>query len=1153
MSLLSTDNLIVLGFLLITLVIGLRAGRNIKDIREYAIANKVYGTGVLTMTFLATHLDGHNIVSAQKSVFYDGIIVMIPATCTVIMLLYTGRFIVPKMARFTDSLSVGDVMASLYGKWGGLITGIMGTLFSVFTVGAHAVVLGNICALTLHVPAYWGIAVGGMVLVVYSALGGVKSVTLTDVFQFLVFIVLIPIIAHIAVREVGGVRALFSQMPREKLSLAGHSKLYYYICTSLSWALFPAIFSSPVVIQRVLMAKNSRQGKSMFYLSAAGSFAVRTLLVLTCFSVAVLSPSILPTDGAGLLYITSHYFPPILQILGVLGILSIIMSTIDSLLHVGGVLFTRNVYNFFDKKSQPQANQVRLAKYSTFLLGCLGLCMALWQRQVYVLAYLGISTFVPVVTIPLIAGVLGLKPSSKAFVGASLITLLTFTLAKLTLDPKVAAYLLLPISLLANAVSFFAIHHRQYGGFAITRYLEPEIAINQHNTLQMREVLQRLTNAFKFPVQIVQWTSTRVERYGSNEETFSFFIFLGYMIPYFMQPHTDLNAYNWLAGIKSIGVMLCVGLLFKYYWPKRISVYFSAYYYFTLLYCLPFVTTFLFLLEGSSIEWIVNVALAIMLLVVLVDWLSFVVLSLCGIGLALLVYRMGIGPFSLHMDANVVYTLTYAVVFSTLIGLLFARRKQLRTDRREQRFAAQDLAHQNNLVRVANERLQALRAFQNLGVERLLTIARDLQHLPVPAESADRLHDIQKRLLPLSCQLQGLDSRATDYLRLHVEQFAVSAWLEKVRQGLTVRAFTRPLQLHNHTRHTHLSGDLEQLTQLVVEQILSLDTGAESQENEPIQMHLHDTELHYSLPDVGPDYVKHIEALCVFITSGEEAFQVSAHYRPDLTTSSAANGAVVSPKQIADAAAQRIVKAHYGWYEESQAGRLCTLPVDVRQLRLRDTDKKYMALDAQLVRANDHYKSDAVDAQAQETAFLSEIQDRPQADVALLKSALELIKCYHGPVARHTSEPFYLHPLAVAQIVLEYDRTTSTLLGALLHDTVEDTWMGLSHIEAVFGKETAELVDLVTHLQKVPNSLYKIRLSASENLQMLERSGSRAGLLIKLADRLHNLRTIEGHRDPVKQRAIAKETADFFIPLAQRMGMLDVAQEMHVLCNRLIS
>ncbi|MEL6152931.1 MAG: hypothetical protein AAFQ78_02790, partial [Bacteroidota bacterium] len=88
----SIDYLIICAFLIITLIIGLRAGRGIKDIREYAVANKEYGLGILTITFLATYLEGNNIIGTQKSLLTYGLIVGLPPLGSIIMFIGAGLF-----------------------------------------------------------------------------------------------------------------------------------------------------------------------------------------------------------------------------------------------------------------------------------------------------------------------------------------------------------------------------------------------------------------------------------------------------------------------------------------------------------------------------------------------------------------------------------------------------------------------------------------------------------------------------------------------------------------------------------------------------------------------------------------------------------------------------------------------------------------------------------------------------------------------------------------------------------------------------------------------------------------------------------------------------------------------------------------------------
>ena len=184
--------------------------------------------------------------------------------------------------------------------------------------------------------------------------------------------------------------------------------------------------------------------------------------------------------------------------------------------------------------------------------------------------------------------------------------------------------------------------------------------------------------------------------------------------------------------------------------------------------------------------------------------------------------------------------------------------------------------------------------------------------------------------------------------------------------------------------------------------------------------------------------------------------------------------------------------------------------------------------------------------QPRRVPFYQRYNKRLPADMALVKTALEAIKWYHGPVRRKSGEPFYLHPLAVAHIVLAYNQDEATVLGALLHDTVEDTPMLLENIEMLFGQEVAGIVAGVTHLES-QQSFYKVKLSSDENMRMLLGVSDQRALYVKLADRMHNMRTIQ-YKPAASQQKKAEETLQFFVPLAEKLGMPAAAAELKELC-----
>lgn len=171
----------------------------------------------------------------------------------------------------------------------------------------------------------------------------------------------------------------------------------------------------------------------------------------------------------------------------------------------------------------------------------------------------------------------------------------------------------------------------------------------------------------------------------------------------------------------------------------------------------------------------------------------------------------------------------------------------------------------------------------------------------------------------------------------------------------------------------------------------------------------------------------------------------------------------------------------------------------------------------------------------------------PQADEALLNRAYVFSMKAHGSQKRASGDPYFSHPIEVAGILTDLHLDDETIATAILHDTIEDTVATYDEIERLFGPNVARLVDGVTKLSKIEAQTESER--AAENLRkfLLAMSDDIRVLLVKLADRLHNMRTLHHIAKPEKRRRIAKETMDIYAPLAERIGMYEFMKEMQML------
>jgi GTP pyrophosphokinase len=168
----------------------------------------------------------------------------------------------------------------------------------------------------------------------------------------------------------------------------------------------------------------------------------------------------------------------------------------------------------------------------------------------------------------------------------------------------------------------------------------------------------------------------------------------------------------------------------------------------------------------------------------------------------------------------------------------------------------------------------------------------------------------------------------------------------------------------------------------------------------------------------------------------------------------------------------------------------------------------------------------------------------PGADEESLNRAYVFSMKAHGSQSRASGDPYFSHPLGVAEILTRMKLDGASIVTALLHDTVEDTDATLEQIEQLFGKEIARLVDGVTKLSRL--ELQSDNTKHAENFRklVLAMSDDIRVLLVKLADRLHNMQTLHFIKDPDKRKRIALETLDIYAPLAERIGMQRMKDEL---------
>ena len=263
MSFITLDVVLFSVFLATNLIIGLAAGRRVKTLRGYSIGSKDFSTASVTSTIVATWVGGGFLFYALANIYTTGLQFIIVTMGGTICLLFTGQVLAVRMGEFLNNLSVAEAMGDLYGQVVRIITAISGTLSGVGFIAIQFQIIGRMLTLLLGFQGPEGTVMAAVIVISYSAFGGIRSVTLTDVFQFMTFSIFIPMLALIVwhnLKDPGQVVHTLTTNPifsfRE--AVGWNPQLISALCMMLYFVI-PGL--PPSTFQRVVMARKLKQVK----------------------------------------------------------------------------------------------------------------------------------------------------------------------------------------------------------------------------------------------------------------------------------------------------------------------------------------------------------------------------------------------------------------------------------------------------------------------------------------------------------------------------------------------------------------------------------------------------------------------------------------------------------------------------------------------------------------------------------------------------------------------------------------------------------------------------------------------------------------------------------------------------------------------------
>ena len=1098
------DAIIFYTFLASNLLIGLWAGRQVKTIRAYAIGNKDFSTTSLTSTIIATQIGGGFLFYALKGVYTTGLAFIIVLLGARLGLLFVGQVMAVRMGEFLHNVSIAEAMGDLYGRTVRVIVACSSLIKGAGGLAIQFQVMSRMLSLILGIEGVGVIMGAATILVFYSAFGGIRSVTVTDVFQFFAFSIFIPMLALIVWKNL--------ETPNQIIHILTTNPIFNFwevvdwspsFIGSVGLMLYFAIPGpSPARFQRIVMARDMSQARDAFTY-AAGITLIMVMGIAWIGILLLASNSEL--DPKNLVpYLIEHYSYPGFKGFIAVGIVAMAMSTADSYLNAAAVVGVNDIIKVFRPNFKESLTTVRL--FSAFL-GVLGVLLAIRITNILDILLYANSFYMPIVTAPFLLAIFGFRSSSRAVIigmlgGISCVLYWQQFMAYTGLNSIIPG-------LVVNLVFLIGAHYllRQPGGWVGIKEPGPLVAARQAR----RERWEKFFQAIKHPRPYAYLQKNLPVQEGIYT-LFGIYVIGATYASFFTVPDTIVATYpNFYNCITHSVLIAATGFLTYPIWPPTFkSRRFIAFAWpMGIFYLLFVVGAMLVIMSGFHQVQVMIFMLNIIIAALLLFWPLVLGLSLGGIILA---YEALLWQ-GVHTATDVAISFQFRFIYalllfsSFLIALIRFKQAKMRID------------DQNAYLRASRQDFRE-QLIENLGYSK--EFLRELSQEDVALFDSTAIAYIQQAIY-----------RVTDYLRLQVKQVSLDELVKESKRILRLQDLDVQPQLiiQKNTEYDLLQVDPAKIEQMIVDSIVYIQE--HNSTHNPITIALKSTQLGHQIVHI-QDYTRRLDALKITITADKQLPVTKDIYmispmKPNSDESD------IDPALLEN---RRIVDAHYGYVDVSHSTtHIYVIPINVREVR-----GKVMELLKTPAKVDPEELKHPLAVQL-EQELLDRLKDT-EVDFKVIRQALDVIKKYHGGVKRKSGEPFFTHSIQAALILLGYSQDQDAVVAALLHDIVEDTSLSMAQVRAKFGGSVASLVEKSTNLE---DKIKRISMQDHEYNYHLMHYGDPRAALVKLSDRLHNIRTIKGHSSLAKRRYIANETLLFYVPIAQKCGFAAMEEELQQL------
>ena len=677
------DTAVFIVFLTLNLVVGLYYGRGVKNIKDYSLGNRNFSTGALVSTIVATWIGGDYLFITIAEVYTTGLHYAIGCLGMVVCLFLNAYVFVPKMSEFLGSISVASAMGDLYGKHVRLISAIGGAIASAGFIAVQFKVFGYILNDFLGLSGNYPIFLAASVVTLYSSVGGIRSVTFTDVIQFFTFGVLIPVLGIVIWNDL-------SSFPTFNLVTAVQHPLFNYeeflgLSNPKFWSvlLLFLLFSipdlNPTMFQRVAIGRSVSQVKKAFSISAILLMLILIGMAWIAFLLFNIDPNLNPKELVQ--YITNNYAHTGLKSFIMVGVVAMCMSTADSNINASSVLLTHDFCYPLNIKFK---SELVLSKIISVLLGVISIYLALLDYDLLPLVFMTQSFYIPIIDVPLILAILGFRSTTKSVLigmGAGFVSVIVW---RIYFMDTTGVDSILP-GTIVNLIFFMGSHYllKQNGGWINKKNNQLSCSNGTIGKHKFHQLVKAITE-----FDLMVFCKNNSPKRDLTYTSFGIFSTISTISTMYSISNV-IDGQNKDTILPFYEIMLVLSVCFTTYpiWPSTIKkdniaqVAWSISIFFLLIFCSSF---FLMLSNFSHLQFVVFIV-NLIVAAILTRWKLLLTMMIVGIYSSIKAYQYYTGIDNIVINTASTSLIIYTFLLAGTAIVIFFRPKQAYEEEIEQK------------------------------------------------------------------------------------------------------------------------------------------------------------------------------------------------------------------------------------------------------------------------------------------------------------------------------------------------------------------------------------------------------------------------------------------------------------------------------------